>query len=91
MISAAVLIIIVISILLGIKDFIPNFLAGLQIYRKEMVGEGDFIRVRGTEGEVTSLDITEITLKTAKGDMIYIPNSILIKEDFTKLRRKRKK
>ena len=91
MISAAVLIIIVISIVLGVKDFIPNFLAGIQVYRKGMVKEGDFIRVRGTEGEVASLDITEIKLKTEKGDILYIPNSILIKEDFTKLRRKKKR
>ena len=91
MISAAVLIVIVISIVLGVKDFIPNFLAGIQIYRKEMVKEGDFIRVRGNEGEVASIDITEIKLKTEKGDMLYIPNSILIKEDFTKLRRKKKR
>jgi len=91
MVSAAILIIIILSVVLGIKDFIPNLLAGIQIYRKGMVKEGDFIRVRGTEGEVAGLDITEIKLKTAKGDILYIPNSILIKEDFAKLRRKKKR
>ncbi len=90
MISAAVLIIIVISIILGVKEFIPNLLAGIHIHRKALIKEGDRIRVRGTEGKVISVDMTEVKLKTAKGDMIFMPNSLLIKEELVKLGRKRK-
>jgi len=84
MISAAVLIIVVISIILGIKDFIPNLLAGMHINRHNMINEGDKIRVRGTEGKVMSVDLTEIKLKTKSGDIIFIPNSIFIKEEVIK-------
>lgn len=89
MISAAVLIVIVISIILGIKDFIPNLLAGMHINRQDMIKEGDRIKVRGTEGKVMSIDLTEIKLQTRKGDIIFIPNSILIKEEIVKIGRKR--
>ncbi len=89
MISAAVLIIIVISIILGVKDFIPNLLAGIYIHRRELVKEGDRIKVRGTEGKVISIDMTEVKLQTAKGDTIFMPNSLLIKEELVKLKRKR--
>lgn len=89
MISAAVLIVLVISIILGIKDFIPNLLAGMHINRQDMIKEGDRIKVRGTEGKVMSIDLTEIKLQTRKGDIIFIPNSILIKEEVVKIGRKR--
>lgn len=84
MISAAVLIIIVISIILGIKDFIPNLLAGMHIHRQDMIKEGDRIKVRGTEGKVMSVDLTETKIKTKSGDIIFMPNSILIKEEIVK-------
>jgi len=91
MISAAVLIVIVISIVLGVKDFIPNLLAGMHIHRKGIVKEGDRIRVRGTEGTVVSIDMTEVKLQTAKGDIIFIPNSLLMKEELVKVKGKIRK
>lgn len=84
MVSAAILIIIVLSVILGVKDFIPNFLAGMQISRKKLIEEGDRIKVRGTEGKVVNIDLTEIKMKTKSGDIIFIPSSIFIKEQFTK-------
>ena len=84
MISAAVLIIIVLSFALGVKDFIPNFIAGIHINRKNMINEGDRIKVKGTEGKVVKIELTETKLKTKKGDTIFIPNSVLIKEEIIK-------
>jgi len=87
MISAAVLIIIVISIALGVKDFIPNILAGIHLHRKDIIKEGDKIKVKGTEGKVISVELTETKLKTKKGDIIIIPNSMLVKEEIIKLKK----
>ena len=89
MVSAAILIIIILSVVLGIKDFIPNLLAGMQIHKKGMLKKGDFIRVRGTEGRVMQVELTETKLRTPKGDTIYMPNSLLIKEEIVKLKRKK--
>ena len=41
MLSAAIIIIIIISIFLAIKDFIPNAFSGLFIYRNKFLMEGD--------------------------------------------------
>lgn len=90
MISAAVLIIIILSVILAIKDFIPNILAGMKIHRKGMISEGDKIRVRGTEGKVVQLSLTETKLETRSGDIIYMPNSILIREELAKLKKRKK-
>ncbi|MBN2111541.1 mechanosensitive ion channel [Candidatus Woesearchaeota archaeon] len=89
MISAAVLIIIVLSIILGVKDFIPNFLAGVHISRNRIIKEGDRIKIKGTEGEVTEVDLTEVKVRTKSGDIIFIPASLFVKEEFVKLGRKR--
>lgn len=87
MISAAVLIVIVLSIILGIKDFIPNFLAGIKISREGMIKEGDKIKIKGMEGRVEAVELTEIKLVTKQKDTIFIPNSTFLKEEFVKKKR----
>lgn len=87
MVAAAVLIVIGVSVMLGVKDFIPNFLAGIHIQKKGMIKKGDVVRIRGTEGKVAGMDMTEIKLKTRKGDIIFFPNSLVIKEKVVKPRK----
>jgi small-conductance mechanosensitive channel len=80
----------VLSIVLGVKDFIPNFLAGIHIMRNNVIKKGDRIRVKGTEGEIIQIELTEIKVKTKSGDIIFIPSSLFVKEEFVKLRGKKK-
>lgn len=89
MISAAVLIIIVLSVVLGVKDFIPNFLAGLHMSKNKVVQKGDKIKIRGTEGTVLEVELTEVKIQTKSGDIIFIPASLFVKEEFTKVRKKK--
>lgn len=81
MISAAALILIIISILLAIKDFMPNAIAGFFIYQKGLIKEGDRIKVDRLEGRVKKISIIETEVETKKGDTIYIPNSTLTKKE----------
>jgi len=87
MISAAVIVLILLSIFLGVKDFIPNVLAGIFIYKNKLVEENDNIRVKETEGRVVSISLVETKIKTKKGDIIFIPNSILTNNEVTKLKK----
>ena len=87
MISAAVIIIIVLSIFLGIKDFIPNMLAGFYIYKKKLVQENEHIKVHDIEGKVIHVNLIETRIKTKKGDIIHIPNSIITKNEVTKIKK----
>ncbi len=84
MVAGAVLIVIVLTIVLGVKDFIPNFLAGMHIQKKKKIKKGDVVSIRGTEGKIIGMDLTEIKLKTRKGDIIFFPNSLVIKEKVVK-------
>ena len=89
MISGAILIIIIISILLSIKDFMPNMFAGLFIHQKRFIKEGDILKVDNTEGKVVHINLVETKIETKHGDIIYIPNSLLTKKTVMKLKRKR--
>lgn len=88
MISGAVFILIIISIFLGIKDFIPNFIAGLTIYRRGFIKEGDVIKVKNMEGKIMKIDLVETRIKTKKRDIISIPNLLITKNEVIKRSRK---
>jgi len=80
MIAGVVLIILAVSFILGIKDFIPNFISGIVIYRRgSFIKKGNKIKVNGIEGKVIALTFLEIRIKTKKGDIIYLPNSFITK------------
>ncbi|MBS1266671.1 MAG: hypothetical protein MAG795_00639 [Candidatus Woesearchaeota archaeon] len=86
-ISIAAIIIVVSSILIGLRDFFPNVLAGIHLYQKRILEEGDKIKVGDVKGTVVKVSMTEIRIKTKKQDIIYIPNSLLIKQKVTKLKK----
>ena len=79
MVGAAALIIIVVSFLLSIKDFIPNVISGFYLYRDNRFGVGDKIKVDNMEGVVSKINLVETVLTTKKKEMICIPNSTMLK------------
>ncbi len=81
MISAAALVVVIISFLLAIKDFLPNIIASFFINQKEIIKEGDKIKVDKLEGKVIKIGLIETEIKSKKGDTIFIPNSSLIKKE----------
>ncbi|MBW3000025.1 mechanosensitive ion channel family protein [Candidatus Woesearchaeota archaeon] len=88
MLSAAVIILVIISVLLAIKDFVPNVFAGFYIYRNKFIKKGETIKVKGMEGEVIDITIIETKIETRDGDIVHIPNSALTKTEIIKVKRK---
>ncbi|MEM3126960.1 MAG: mechanosensitive ion channel, partial [Candidatus Woesearchaeota archaeon] len=86
--ATAALVIIVFSTILAIKDFVPNFFAGIKIYRKRMYDVGDIIKVKNIIGIVTKITLTETQMKTKSGDILYIPNSALLSSSFSVKKKK---
>lgn len=78
-IALAVMAVLVVSVLLAIKDFIPNIIAGLAIHLTDRLREGDTIAVDGMDGRVVQVGVVETRLETRGGDTIYVPNSLLTK------------
>lgn len=64
--------------ILGVKDFLPNLMGGLVLYRKGYE-TGKKIQVNGIKGTIEKLGLLEMEIKTKKGEKIYFPNSLLSK------------
>lgn len=79
-----ILAIIIIFIILAVKDFIPNIVSGFFIYQKGLIKKGNRIKVKDVEGTVIDISLTETKIRTKSKDIVYIPNSILIKSIITK-------
>ncbi len=67
------------STILGVKDFIPNIIAGFYIYRKKLFRIGQRITVGTAEGRVKSINLVETELQTKDGDRVHVPNSLIVK------------
>jgi len=85
-ISIAIILIIVASIILGVRDFFPNILAGIFIAQKRLISKGDKVRIGDIEGNIIEINIMETRIVTRKGDIIYMPNSLLTKREVIKLK-----
>ena len=68
-------------IILAFKDFIPNITAGFFMHLKRMINEGDYIKFKEIEGKVIHVGLVETKIETKNKDIVYIPNSILTKNE----------
>lgn len=80
-VAASIIILVIVSVILGLKDFIPNIIAGMRMQQKRYFFVGDKVSVRDAErvveGSITSITLLETVIKTRNGDILYIPNSLL--------------
>jgi len=76
----AIIVIVIVSILLALKDFIPNFFAGLFIHRKEFIKKGNWIKINGVEGKIKKIGLVETEVQTKNKDVVYVPNANLTKQ-----------
>ncbi len=86
MIAGGVIILIILSTFLGIKDFIPNAIAGFILQRKNNFKKGQIIKVKGMMGKIVSITLVETKIMTKEGDIIFIPNSVLNKTEVIHVR-----
>ncbi len=91
MIAAAVMILIILSTFLGIKDFIPNLIAGFVIHGKKKFKVGQKLKIKGMAGKIIEMTLLEIKIETKNGDIIFIPNSALSKTEVTYVKTKKRK
>jgi len=88
-ISIGFIVVVILSVLLGVKDFIPNFFAGFFIHRRKIVKKGDYLKLGDVEGTVDKVTLLDTLIKTKQGDTLYVPNSALLKSQFIILKKKK--
>lgn len=64
-----------------------NVISGLFLLGERPFAVGDVIRVGGTTGEVLSVDLLSVKLRTFDNLFVRIPNETMIKSEVTNLRR----
>jgi small-conductance mechanosensitive channel len=77
-IIAGVVLAVVLSIGLGSRSIMSNILA--RYYINQLFSIGDEVTLAGRQGKITRITPVSVVLKTEKGEEIYIPNEIIIKE-----------
>ncbi|HLD00650.1 MAG TPA: mechanosensitive ion channel domain-containing protein [Candidatus Nanoarchaeia archaeon] len=78
----AILMLIILTFLVGLKDVIPNFIAWFHIQRQGKIKEGSKVEVREITGRVEKIGYLETEIKTEYGDVLYVPNSLFLKSKF---------
>lgn len=87
LLAGGIIAIVLVSTLLAVKDFIPNLFAGFFLHRRSMLREGDWIKVDDLDCKVVKMDVVEAKLETRKGDVIFMPNSLLMKKKIFRKKR----
>ena len=91
MVIGGAIIVIAISIILSIKDFLPNVMAGMVLREKSFITENDIIKIKDIEGKVIELGLIETIIQNKHGDRIFIPNIVFTKNELINYKPKTKK
>ncbi len=78
-IALGLFVVFVLSFVFGLKDFLPNFLAGVSIIRKGKFKKGQSVSINGLGGIVQEVGLQEIVILAKNGDKIFVPNSYVVK------------
>ena len=76
--AALLAVVILLSILLSLKDFIPNVGAGFFLHQKGSVKRGDLVKVGDVSGRILSIDLFDAKIETDNSDILYVPNSYFV-------------
>lgn len=88
LLSATVILVILLSFFLSIRDFLPNLIAGIYLYSRANLKEGSYIELNGIKGELLQIDLFQVKIKTKQGDIFHIPNSVVAKSKIKVRKRK---
>lgn len=87
--AGSILILVILALLLGLRDFMPNAVAGMFLHFKGIIKENDWVRFENVEGRVLQVDLVETKIETASNDILYVPNSIIVKNKIFKKKKKK--
>jgi small-conductance mechanosensitive channel len=70
-----------VAMVLIFKDYIANFLSGLNLMFSENYRIKDVVKVGDIKGKIANITFQNIQLKTEDGNIVYIPNSIFLTKE----------
>jgi len=78
-IIGAALMLLILTLLVGLKDVLPNFVAWIIIQKRGKIKEGYRIEIKEISGRVEHIGYLETEIKTDNEDILYVPNNLFIK------------
>jgi len=88
MVSLTIVLLILISFFLTVRDFFPNFVAGMYLFKKENLEVGKYVEVGDIKGKLIHVDLMQIKVQLKNEDVILIPNSSAVKSTIKIRKRK---
>ena len=82
LILGAVLMLMILTLMVGLKDVIPNLVGWVALQRKGTIKEGRRVQIREIEGVVEHIGYLETEIKTEQGDILCVPNSLFMKSKY---------
>ena len=76
---ASIGILLILTFLVGLKDVIPNFVAWALLQRRRFFRVGRRVEVKEISGVIEKIGLLETEIKTDKGDILYVPNTLFLK------------
>ncbi len=74
---AALVGLLTVAISLAVQDILRSFISGLYLLLEKPFQVGDTVQVAGEQGVVEDVGIRTTTMRTADGDRVIVPNSVL--------------
>jgi small-conductance mechanosensitive channel len=75
---SALLILIALTILVGIKGIIPDLIARFLINQRKLISIGKNIKTKEIDGKIIKIGFLETQINTTKGDTLFVPNSFFL-------------
>ncbi len=67
----------------SMQDTLGNVLSGLALQMGDALALGDWVRIGNTSGQVVGVRWRATAIETRNGEIVVIPNSVLMKNEFT--------
>jgi small-conductance mechanosensitive channel len=75
-----VLVIVGFSVIVSVRNFLPDFFAGIAISKRKLIFEGDIIEIDGIIATIKKIDLTSIQLLTKDNELIFYPASQFLRK-----------
>ena len=82
LVLGAVLMLLVLTFIVGLKDVIPNLVAWVILHKDERITVGRRVEVKEISGRVERIGYLETEIITDHDDTLYVPNLLFLKSKF---------
>jgi small-conductance mechanosensitive channel len=82
LVLGAVLMLLILTFIVGLKDVIPNLVAWVILHKDEKITVGRRVEVNEISGRVEKIGYLETEIVTDHDDTLYVPNTLFLKSKF---------